>query len=85
MNIFENYSTLIKKLIINNQKILNLENLNDFKGVVVESPPIEINFDLSSNIGLVLAKINKLNPIKLSNEIKKILLNDKFIKDVMSA
>ena len=28
MNIFENYSTLIKKLIINNQKILNLENLN---------------------------------------------------------
>ncbi len=76
MNIFENYSTLIKKLIINNQKILNLENLNDFKGVVVESPPIEINFDLSSNIGLVLAKINKLNPIKLSNEIKKILLNN---------
>ena len=59
MNIFEKYLDKISSLIIKNQKNLKLKNLNELKGIVVESPPIEFDFDLSCNISLVLGKINK--------------------------
>jgi arginyl-tRNA synthetase len=39
-------------------------------------PPLEFNFDLSSNIALVLAKKIKQSPIKLANLIKDLLLKD---------
>jgi len=76
MNIFEEYINKIASLILKNQKILKLDNLNNFKGVVVESPPAELNFDLSCNAGLVLGKINKINPKELANKIKNLILKD---------
>ena len=76
MNIFEEYIKKITDLILKNKKILNLENLNNFKGVVVESPPAEFNFDLSCNAGLLLGKINKINPIELSKKIKDLILKE---------
>ena len=80
MNIFNLYSEIIKNLIIKNQKILNLKNLNDFKGVTVENPPEEFDYELSCNIGLILAKINKQNPKTLSTKIKEIILKE--VKDI---
>ena len=80
MNIFNLYSEIIKNLIIKNQKILNLKNLNDFKGVTVENPPEEFDYELSCNIGLILAKINKQNPKILSTKIKEIILKE--VKDI---
>ena len=62
MNIFEEYLDLIKKLILKNQKNLKLKNLNEFKGVVVEIPPTNFDCDLSSNVCLILGKINKIDP-----------------------
>ena len=62
MNIFEEYIKKITNLILKNQKFLNLDNLNDFKGIVVECPPPEFNFDLSCNAGLLLGKINNNTP-----------------------
>ena len=50
--------------------------MNELKGIVVESPPIEFDFDLSCNISLVLGKINKLNPRDLGNEIKELILKN---------
>ncbi len=76
MNIFEKYLDKISSLIIKNQKNLKLKNLNELKGIVVESPPIEFDFDLSCNISLVLGKINKLNPRDLGNEIKELILKN---------
>ena len=76
MNIFEEYINKITTLIIKNQKILKLDNLNNFKGIVVESPPVEFNFDLSCNASLVLGKINKINPKELANKIKDLILKD---------
>ena len=76
MNIFEEYINKITALILKNQKPLKLDNLNNFKGIVVESPPAEFNFDLSCNAGLVLGKINKINPKELSNKIKDLILKD---------
>ena len=63
MNIFEEYLVKITNLILKNQKFLALSNLNNFKGITVETPPPEFNYDLSCNISLVLAKINKTSPL----------------------
>ena len=76
MNIFEEYLNKINTLIHKNQKLLKLDNLNNFKGIVVECPPIEFNFDLSCNAGLVLGKINKINPKDLSSKIKTLILSE---------
>ena len=70
MNIFEEYLNKITTLILKNRKILKLDNLNNFKGIVVESPPVEFNFDLSCNASLVLGKINKINPNELANAFR---------------
>ena len=75
MNIFQTYTDLIVKLIKKNQVKLEITVTNNFKGVTVECPPPEFGFDLSCNICLVLGKINKLNPKKLAEELKLILLN----------
>jgi len=79
MNIFEIYLKKLKDLIIKNYKNLNIEPEINFEGVVIETPPQEFNFDLSSNIALVLAKKSKQSPVKLANLIKETLqknLND---------
>ena len=76
MNIFEEYIKKITNLILKNQKFLNLDNLNDFKGIVVECPPPEFNFDLSCNAGLLLGKINNINPKELANKIKDLILKE---------
>ncbi len=76
MNIFEDYINQINSLILKKQQFLKLDNLNNFKGVVVESPPPDFNYDLSCNAALVLAKINKTNSKELADKIKSLILND---------
>jgi arginyl-tRNA synthetase len=73
MNIFETYLKKIKNLINENYKTLNIESEIDMDGVVIETPPLEFNFDLSTNIALVLAKKTKQSPRKLAELIKKII------------
>ncbi len=73
MNIFDNYLLLINKLIIANKDILKITNLDNIKSINLEVPPEHFDYDLSTNISLVLAKTNKLNPIDLANEIKKLI------------
>ena len=73
MNIFEIYQKKIKNLITLNSKILNIESDTNMNGVTVEVPPLEFNFDLSSNIALVLAKKTKQSPVKLAESIRKII------------
>ena len=76
MNIFEEYLNKITALILKNQNLLELSNLNNFKGITVETPPSEFNCDLSCNVSLVLGKINKTNPRELANKIKDIILKE---------
>ena len=73
MNIFEIYQEKIKNLITSNSKILNIESDTNMNGVTVEIPPLDFNFDLSSNVALVLAKKTKQSPVKLAEFIKKII------------
>ena len=65
MNIFENYLSKINKIILENKEILKLKNLENLNNINLEVPPDQFNHDLSSNVSLVLAKSNKLNPIKI--------------------
>ncbi len=76
MNIFENYLSRINKIIIDNKKVLRLSTLENLNNINLEVPPERFNYDLSSNISLVLAKINKLNPINLADNIKELLLKE---------
>ena len=76
MNIFEIYLNKIQDLILVNSKILKIENNISFLGTLVETPPQKINFDLSSNIALVLAKKTKQSPIVLAETLKKIMLDN---------
>ncbi len=79
MNIFENYLKKIKDLIKKNQKKLELKNIDNLKGINLEIPPSNINSDLSSNICMILAKVNKLNPNKLALSMKDLIKSN--IKD----
>ena len=74
MNIFEIYLKKIQDLIIKHSSDLEINSEINFSGTTVESPPQEFNFDLSSNIALVLAKKIKQSPIKLADSLKKVIL-----------
>ncbi len=74
MNIFENYLTKINSIIIENNDLLDLKNLKNLKSINLEVPPEKFNYDLSTNISLVLSKENQKDPNRLANEIKKLLL-----------
>ena len=76
MNIFDRYKKKINDIVISNYKNLNIDSKLSFEGIVFEIPPQEFNFDLSSNIALVLAKKSKQSPIKLANLIKDMLLKN---------
>ena len=76
MNIFEYYLLKINEIILDNKSNLNLTHLKDLKNVNLEVPPDHINFDLSSNVCLVLSKVNKINPNQLANKIKILLLKN---------
>ena len=71
MNIFEEYKkkliTIIKKA--EKDKLLILpENLNS---VNVNSTPPKIDFDISTNVSMVLAKPNNKSPIDLAQILIK--------------
>ncbi len=76
MNIFDNYLLIITKIILKNKESLNLNNLKNLENVNIEVPPQHFNFDLSTNISLVLSKINKKNPKDLAKSIKDLLLKN---------
>ena len=76
MNIFEQYLTEIKELIINNAKKLELDNTNSLKGVNLEIPPEKFDYDLSCNVAMVLAKANKKKPEHLAKNIQSLLIEN---------
>jgi arginyl-tRNA synthetase len=76
MNVFEIYKKKLQDLVVANCRNFGIDPKVNFQGVVIEIPPQEFNFDLSSNIALVLAKKTKQSPIKLANLIKDSLLKN---------
>ena len=58
MNIFENYLSKINKVILDHKNNLKLTILENLDNINLEVPPNHFNYDLSSNISLILAKTN---------------------------
>jgi len=79
MNLFKIYLNEIRKKIIKNKKDFNLKSTDDLKQIIVENPPEQFDFDLSSNAAMVIAKLTKENPRNIADKLKKILLKE--IKD----
>ena len=52
---------------------MDLKEFNKFKGIYFEIPPSNFDSDLSTNICMILAKINKLDPKKLAIKIKELI------------
>jgi arginyl-tRNA synthetase len=76
MNIFDIYLEKIKNLIkkLNNDKLIILpESLN---GINVDIPPPNFDCDISTNVSMVLSKINKKSPIELANQLIVLIKND---------
>ena len=76
MNIFVNYLSKINKLILDKKDVLKLNDLTKLKNVNLEVPPSHFNYDLSTNISLVLSKVNNIDSKNLAISIKKLLLEN---------
>ena len=75
MNIFEQHLSEIEKIVLSEKDSLKLKDIDNLKGVNLEIPPEQFNFDLSCNIAMVLGKKNKINPKTLALKLKDIFLN----------
>ena len=69
MNIFDHYLDKIKNILLDlaDEGIISLPDNLD--GINTEIPPEKFNCDLSTNVGMVLSKINKKNPIEIAQTI----------------
>ena len=75
MNIFELYLDKIKSIIVDLSKKNQIVIPETFNGINTEIPPAKFNCDISTNVAMVLSKLNESSPIqlaeKLATEIKK--------------
>ncbi len=83
MNIFDIYLDRIKSLIkkLNDNGLIKTpENLN---GINVDIPPPNFDCDISTNVSMVLSKINKKTPIELAITISEALKKeDEYIETI---
>ena len=76
MNIFELYLDKIKNLVkkLNKDGLIDLpESLNSIN---VDIPPVNFECDISTNVSMVLSKINKKSPLDVANQLIDFIKND---------
>ena len=69
MNIFEIYLEKIKSIIIDLNKKGVLIIPKSFEGINAEIPPAKFDCDISTNVAMVLSKLNKKSPLDLAKLI----------------
>ena len=69
MNIFELYLDKIKSIIVDLNKNNQLEIPESFNGINAEIPPPKFDCDISTNVAMVLSKINKTSPLQLADKL----------------
>ena len=83
MNIFDQYLDKIKKIILDLSKKGKIILPDNLDGINTEIPPEKFNCDISTNVAMVLSKINKKPSLELAEILAKSLENDdKSIKEV---
>ena len=80
MNIFETYQDKIKNLILDINKQGKIEISDNLDSIGVDLPPSQFKAHISTNVAMVLSKINKSNPNDLAKKIEVELL--KIDKDI---
>ena len=76
MNIFELYLDKIKSTIVDLNKQGELIIPEAFDGINAEIPPAKFDCDISTNVAMVLSKINKKSPLDLAEKISISLKNN---------
>ena len=76
MNIFDLYLDKIKNLIkkLNQASLIELPKTLD--GINVDIPPVNFNCDISTNVAMVLSKINNRSPIDIANQLVKLIKDE---------
>jgi len=86
MNIFDIYLVKIKNLIIklNKDNFIQIpENLNRIN---VDIPPPQFDCDISTNVALILSKLNKKSSVELANQLSQLIIkNDNNIHTISVA
>jgi len=83
MNIFDQYLEKIKKIILDLSKKGKIILPDNLDGINTEIPPEKFNCAISTNVAMVLSKINQKPPLELAETLAKSLENeDKSIKEV---
>ena len=73
MNIFEIYLEKIKSIIIDLNKKGVLIIPKSFEGINAEIPPAKFDCDISTNVAMVLSKLNKKSPLDLAKLISPVI------------
>ena len=83
MNIFEIYLDKIKSIIVDLNKKGELIIPETLNGINSEIPPSKFNSDISTNVAMVLSKLNKKSPLDLAEKISPIIKeNDPLIESI---
>ena len=82
MNIFDQYLEKIKTIILNLSDKGELVLPDTLNGINTELPPDKFNSDISTNVAMVLSKINNKSPMDLANDLGKLFKeSDDFIEE----
>mgnify|MGYP001344091127 CR=1 FL=1 len=76
MNLYKIYLSEIKKILLKNKKVVNLNSIKDIDNIIIESPPEKFNYDFSSNAAMIIAKNTKINPRIIAEKIKEIIIKN---------
>ena len=83
MNIFEQYLDKIKEILSTLSSSGDLILPDSLNGVTAEIPPSKFDSDISTNVAMVLSKINNKSPSDLASILaEKIKKEDKFIEEI---
>ena len=83
MNIFDQYLDKIKKILLDLSKKGDLILPDKLDGINTEIPPLKFNSDISTNVAMVLSKINKKSPTDLARTLaESIKKSDELIEDI---
>ena len=86
MNIFDQYLDKLKKIILDLSKKGDLILPDKLDGITTEIPPLKFKSDISTNVAMVLSKVNKKSPTDLASTLAKaIKKNDELIEDISVA
>ena len=73
MNIFELYLDKIKSILIGLSKKNQLIIPETFNGINAEIPPPKFDCDISTNVAMVLSKLNETSPIQLAEKLAPLM------------